>query len=446
MDRERVFERIFGHCAYQAGRIEHGVEFLSDYLSYLLEDERLRLVDAIADSEAFTSKLVEVPECATLQRRYASRPPEGSLRHAKEEFELLRAPLQEAIVSLVFQSMVRWRTFLKIIEMIGDASPPIQQDTDYLVAEQAFELLLGFDCLMSDTEPVAKIAAVDEFVSEALTTLMDNDEPVRQPTEEEMLRRRYLAQFGPDLLPLAEASWVYENAIVQGRRYITVDLQAGMQPLERGLMNENVIAWISKLSVSSHPDRYLLLPRAIIGTAAQLFPWIPPAGEDRRISDAPTVDAVVRRCARVLAMVHELHKAGYQRLRILPFVSGSGCYWRGWITDADNVCADGFNLIDWDDEDRTGRVAKYTSGQENTYFGWTDAKGLSARGLGSMFLERFPQIAAKGRGCDWAYAGWLTDVLGFAEQGNLISLMQEGLSDPDTLRRWQPPPPIRPLS
>ena len=37
-------------------------------------------------------------------------------------------------------------------------------------------------------------------------------------------------------------------------------------------------------------------------------------------------DPIVRRCQRVLAMVHELHKRGYQRLRIMPGMSPSGMY------------------------------------------------------------------------------------------------------------------------
>jgi hypothetical protein len=39
----------------------------------------------------------------------------------------------------------------------------------------------------------------------------------------------------------------------------------------------------------------------------------------------------IRRAVRVLAMVGELHKRGYQRLRVMPFMSPSGLYWRCWI-------------------------------------------------------------------------------------------------------------------
>jgi len=37
----------------------------------------------------------------------------------------------------------------------------------------------------------------------------------------------------------------------------------------------------------------------------------------------------------VLAMVAELHKRGYQRLRVMPFTSPNGLYWRCWIGPAE---------------------------------------------------------------------------------------------------------------
>ena len=36
----------------------------------------------------------------------------------------------------------------------------------------------------------------------------------------------------------------------------------------------------------------------------------------------------IRRAIRVLAIVGELHKRGYQRLRVMPFMSPSGVHWR----------------------------------------------------------------------------------------------------------------------
>ncbi len=112
-------------------------------------------------------------------------------------------------------------------------------------------------------------------------------------------------------------------------------------------------------------------------------------------------------------MVHELHKAGYQRIRFSSGMAPSGMYWRCLITHAGNMTADGLRTLV---NDFHAEVAAYTSGSGDQYFGWTDAPGRSARELGVLLLERFPSIARKGEGRDWAYAGWLTEILGRAER------------------------------
>jgi hypothetical protein len=72
---------------------------------------------------------------------------------------------------------------------------------------------------------------------------------------------------------------------------------------------------------------------------------------------------------------------------------------------------------------------------------------MSARKLAQRFVERFPSICERSIGLDWAYAGWLTDVLGHAERaqdgGGLIYLITDGYTNPSEMRRWQPPPPIK---
>lgn len=112
-------------------------------------------------------------------------------------------------------------------------------------------------------------------------------------------------------------------------------------------------------------------------------------------------------------MVHELHKAGYQRIRFSSGMAPSGIYWRCSITYAENMTADGLRIQDF--YVREG-VAVYSTSSGDHYFGWMDSPGRSARELGLLFLDRFPVIAGKGLGRDWAYAGWLTEVLGRAER------------------------------
>src|SRR4051812_34848560 len=127
-------------------------------------------------------------------------------------------------------------------------------------------------------------------------------------------------------------------------------------------------------------------------------------------------DSTLRRAHRVLRMVGELHKLGYQRLRISPGMSPSGMHWRCVVTARGNTLTSNGTRM-FRDEDRC--CARYTSASGNEYFGWTDARDATARQLADVFIERFPELAAAGRGDDWPYAGWYVKVLGHADNGHL---------------------------
>ena len=127
-----------------------------------------------------------------------------------------------------------------------------------------------------------------------------------------------------------------------------------------------------------------------------------------------TDDPVLRRAQRVLSMVGELHKRGFQRLRIAPGLSPAGSAWRCHITTVDNVAQGQGALMKKLDEHY---VATYSSAQGNGYFGWSDASYASARELANLFADRCPQIMERGRGRDWQYSGWYVEMLGTAEAG-----------------------------
>ena len=119
-----------------------------------------------------------------------------------------------------------------------------------------------------------------------------------------------------------------------------------------------------------------------------------------------------RRGLRVLRLVHELHKRGYQLLRIAPGMSPSGCHWRCSITPRANILSiHGARLKDFDRP-----VAHYTSAQDNEYFGWTDAKHDTVLQLAERFAERYPEILEASYGDDWSYVGWYVRMLGYAER------------------------------
>jgi hypothetical protein len=97
----------------------------------------------------------------------------------------------------------------------------------------------------------------------------------------------------------------------------------------------------------------------------------------------------VRRAVRVLAMVGELRRRGYQKIRVMPFMSPSGNHWRCWIGPDTLFYRDHGAFLcatDYSEGLESDSVsARYTSGDENHYFGWKDAENDGARSLASGF-------------------------------------------------------------
>lgn len=249
-----------------------------------------------------------------------------------------------------------------------------------------------------------------------------------------------------DVELLDVSAWAYDQSLRANPRFITIAADFDGDAHRRAGLTEELKRFVAATVVSNDPDRFQTLWKATIGSAASSLKWRPPHRVGNQIPESPPSSPLVRRAIRVLRMVHELHKAGFQRLRVLPYSNDSGTAWRAEITYVDNVGDDGFSTIDHD-PDEVGKVARYSTAQGNQYFGWMDAATADARELARLFLKRFPHLCNLGQGLDWAYAGWLVDVIGWAEQSSdesgLICLLSPGEVSPEHLRRWQPPPPIR---
>lgn len=112
------------------------------------------------------------------------------------------------------------------------------------------------------------------------------------------------------------------------------------------------------------------------------------------------------RCTvRVLRMVSELHRMGYQRLRVMPY-HGPTSY-RVWVAPAA-----AFSVLNGIYCERMELDhACYNSPSEDKYFDWPDAYKDDARALAEKFIERFQRVCELGSGSDWGYAGWLSDLL-----------------------------------
>jgi hypothetical protein len=106
---------------------------------------------------------------------------------------------------------------------------------------------------------------------------------------------------------------------------------------------------------------------------------------------------------KIIRMVAELHLRGYQRLRIIPHLSGLGT-WRCGVTPASNIIpGQGIVPISWD----PSVLPQYSSASGRDYFEWNDARRADPAKLAELFIARFPHVAEAGTGKDWKYAGWL---------------------------------------
>jgi len=112
---------------------------------------------------------------------------------------------------------------------------------------------------------------------------------------------------------------------------------------------------------------------------------------------------------RLLLMVAELHKLGFEGLRATPYLSASGCNWRCCIVPAcmarrthgarlaENVIYEA--------------LPRYSSADGEDYFGWANMKPKTPLILAKRFLVEFQKFAEQGKHPDPAYARWFADML-----------------------------------
>jgi len=132
-------------------------------------------------------------------------------------------------------------------------------------------------------------------------------------------------------------------------------------------------------------------------------------------------------------MLNELHIQGYQRLRFASGPVPAGGHWRIFITTAEHLKVFEGQTYGPADEDL---AAEHRSswGPGNVYFGWEDTSTFKARELAERFKLKFPRICEEGRGRDWEYAGWFSELVGVAEGGfvpltNFYDYTPEGFRD-----------------
>ena len=105
---------------------------------------------------------------------------------------------------------------------------------------------------------------------------------------------------------------------------------------------------------------------------------------------------------RLMAMMRELHKAGYQRLYLYSWPKPSGLHWRWRVFTGPRQ---------W--MQRSWREGWYGSGAEynlNPVLGWGDAPGASAHELVSSLARFDPQGLSRALGRDEDHSQWFADV------------------------------------
>jgi ADP-ribosyl-[dinitrogen reductase] hydrolase len=146
-------------------------------------------------------------------------------------------------------------------------------------------------------------------------------------------------------------------------------------------------------------------------------------------ADMTERDGLVRylKCYQVLQMVAVMHSRGYQKIRIMPTKSASGCYWRCSISVKQLMSKqNGAMYVGNCGDERT--VANYTSGNGWHYFQWEDGEDLNPEKMADRFLREYPYIAENGRGEDAEYAAWFRQVLDHAGRGHFPVAEEEYFS------------------
>ena len=115
-------------------------------------------------------------------------------------------------------------------------------------------------------------------------------------------------------------------------------------------------------------------------------------------------------CYKILQMVGLLHSQGYQRLRIFPYGRG---FWGCELAPGDLFDPlNGACMESSSENERAGLIARFSSGGGCHPFGWKrDISRISLPQLANLFLRRYPAIAVRSFGPDWAYAGWYQEML-----------------------------------
>jgi hypothetical protein len=169
----------------------------------------------------------------------------------------------------------------------------------------------------------------------------------------------------------------------------------------------------------------------VMGPEAASQPDRGPAPPPYVQAEEERVDEYWQRALHARRTVSELHQRGYQWLRIVPGVSGSGMDWRCVLVPAGKltgragftIAGELMELVAWQQDpalaDRHPQppIVLWGPPDRRTILGVPDADHLTPREVAERLIVLFPGLIAESRGTDWAYAGWFLERLWDAQNG-----------------------------
>lgn len=130
-----------------------------------------------------------------------------------------------------------------------------------------------------------------------------------------------------------------------------------------------------------------------------------------QLAEADFEQARLVAARRILEMAAELHRRGYQGLRLCPHLSSDGGDWRCFLVPKGRMQAGSSVRFE------VGRFleleprATFSTGDPTRPFAWTGAEAESPQQWADRFEREFAQTCAESRESDEGYAAWLTRML-----------------------------------
>ncbi len=121
---------------------------------------------------------------------------------------------------------------------------------------------------------------------------------------------------------------------------------------------------------------------------------ISPARVMRHIANGNAHSQSMNASRKLLLAVAELHRRGYENLRLRAGLSPSGCHWRYQLSPRD--------------ESVRGPSGSLTN-QLN--MNWGDNDDSTPEELAGAIMTRFPELVDAAKGEDSAYAAWLSEII-----------------------------------